>query len=33
MSGPTEGERLAELAKRRGYFFGASGAYGGAAGF
>jgi len=29
----TEGERLAELAKRRGYFFGASGAYGGAAGF
>jgi len=31
MSG--EGERLAELAKRRGYFFGASGAYGGAAGF
>ena len=28
-----EGERLAELAKRRGYFFGASGAYGGAAGF
>ena len=33
MSGPSEGERLAELAKRRGYFFGASGAYGGAAGF
>ena len=33
MSGDTEGERLAELAKRRGYFFGASGAYGGAAGF
>ena len=31
MSG--EGERLAELAKRRGHFFGASGAYGGAAGF
>ncbi|WP_311170467.1 glycine--tRNA ligase [Halobellus ordinarius] len=29
----TEGERLAELAKRRGFFFGASGAYGGAAGF
>ena len=33
MSGDSEGERLAELAKRRGYFFGASGAYGGAAGF
>ena len=33
MSGAREGERLAELAKRRGYFFGASGAYGGAAGF
>ncbi|SDX77616.1 glycine--tRNA ligase [Halobellus clavatus] len=33
MSMETEGERLAELAKRRGYFFGASGAYGGAAGF
>ncbi|MFB6250525.1 MAG: glycine--tRNA ligase [Halobellus sp.] len=33
MSAETEGERLAELAKRRGYFFGASGAYGGAAGF
>ena len=29
----SEAERLAELAKRRGYFFGASGAYGGAAGF
>jgi glycyl-tRNA synthetase len=29
----SEGERLAELAKRRGYFFGASGAYGGASGF
>ncbi|WP_144904689.1 glycine--tRNA ligase [Halobellus captivus] len=29
----TEGERLVELAKRRGYFFGASGAYGGASGF
>ena len=33
MSGDSEGDRLAELAKRRGYFFGASGAYGGAAGF
>ena len=33
MSGDSEGELLAELAKRRGYFFGASGAYGGAAGF
>jgi glycyl-tRNA synthetase len=33
MSGDSEGERLAELAKRRGYFFGSSGAYGGAAGF
>ena len=29
----SEAERLAELAKRRGYFFGASGAYGGSAGF
>jgi glycyl-tRNA synthetase len=29
----TEGERLAELAKRRGFFFGSSAAYGGAAGF
>ncbi|MFC6827069.1 glycine--tRNA ligase [Halopelagius fulvigenes] len=29
----TEGERLAELAKRRGYFFGSNAAYGGAAGF
>jgi glycyl-tRNA synthetase len=33
MTGDSEGERLAELAKRRGYFFGSSGAYGGAAGF
>ncbi|ERG95890.1 glycine--tRNA ligase [Haloquadratum walsbyi] len=31
--GQTEGERLAELAKRRGFFFGSSGAYGGVAGF
>ncbi|MFB6092943.1 MAG: glycine--tRNA ligase [Haloquadratum sp.] len=29
----TEGERLAELAKRRGYFFGSNAAYGGTAGF
>ena len=29
----TEGERLAELAKRRGFFFGSNGAYGGVAGF
>ncbi|RDI71794.1 glycine--tRNA ligase [Halopelagius longus] len=33
MSERTEGERLAELAKRRGYFFGSNAAYGGAAGF
>ncbi|MFC7018427.1 MULTISPECIES: glycine--tRNA ligase [Haloarcula] len=29
----SEGERLTELAKRRGFFFPAAGAYGGAAGF
>ncbi|QIB72836.1 glycine--tRNA ligase [Halogeometricum borinquense] len=29
----TEGERLTELAKRRGYYFGSSEAYGGTAGF
>ncbi|ELZ30870.1 glycyl-tRNA ligase [Halogeometricum pallidum JCM 14848] len=29
----TEGERLTELAKRRGYYFGSSDAYGGASGF
>ena len=31
--GNTEGRRLAELAKRRGFFFQSSGAYGGVAGF
>jgi glycyl-tRNA synthetase len=32
-NGESEGERLAELAKRRGFFFQASEAYGGVAGF
>ncbi|SFR32703.1 glycine--tRNA ligase [Halogeometricum limi] len=33
MAERTEGERLTELAKRRGYYFGSSDAYGGVAGF